>query len=317
MTSEVSILPDSFEQSNNSNMLIATLKDILNHGIFIVDFQTGNWSKLIQTTYINNYGTPAVRDKIIALIRQLKDRKKIIKLTNYNHTIENEDDWLEVTKLHNDNESLDLVVSGLVSYEQCKDKVSNKCCCINDVMADDKWEVLKQRDSVGYKTRTNFSKTLQGMFSHANVIKLIDPYLMPNGQSKQIIQLCIDHLKSKKNFDQGKGCIEIHTKTDVSISLDMNLARWSLIFESLDNPSSHSFKVYLWKDNSSLDKFHDRFILTNSMGVSVSHSFDLKDDSEQEITFNLLSQKTFEQHLNNFSEEDPKFQLESEREFNA
>ncbi len=298
-------------------MLIATLRDILNHGIFIADFQTGNWSKLIQTTYINNYGTPAVRDKIIALIRQLKDRKKIIQLTNYNHEIINEDDWLKVIELHNTDESLDLIISGQESYAQCKDQFSDKCCCIDDVIADEKWDALKQRDSVGHKTQTTFSKTLQGMFAHANVIKLIDPYLRPNGQCKQVIQLCINYLKSKKNFDQGRGFIEIHTKADSDFSFDVNLSRWNSIFQSLSNPSFHSFRVYLWKDNSHIDKFHDRYILTNNMGVSVTHSFDLKDDSEQEITLSLLSQKTFEQHLNNFSEEDSRFQLEAEREFNA
>ena len=312
MISEVAILPDSFDQANDTKMLVGILRDVLNHGIFIADFQTGNWSKFIQTTYINSYTTPPVRDKLLALIRQLKDRKKIVKLTNYNHEITVENDWVEVVKLHDNDNSLEFVINGLESQTQCESVTIDKCCLVNDVLISDKWDELKKIDVVLKKTPEKFSAVLKGMFSHANVIKLIDPYLTPNGQSKMILQLCINHLKDKKEFVQGRGTIEIHTKIDDSISLNINLSRWGTMLRSLSNEANHTFKVYLWNDRGLTYTFHDRFILTNNIGVSVTHSLDVREDSEQEVTLNLLSQDSFEVHTNNFSEEDPRFKLESD-----
>lgn len=317
MIFEVAILPDSFDEENNPSMLIGTLKDILNTGVLIADFQTGNWSKVIQTSYVNNYAAQSLKDKVLALIRQLKDRKKIVKLTNYSHIIETENDWLQVVKKHNETASLELAIAGNTTYLECENTISSKCVCINEVLANDRWEELKKQDGIGTKTSSYFNDVLEKLFNHANIIKLVDPYLTPNGQSKSIIKICINNLKKKKNFMQGSGRIEIHTKADTSISIEANFSRWNSIFESINNIPSHSFKVCLWKDNSPVDKFHDRFILTNSHGMSITHSFDLKDDSEQEVTFNLLSKDTFETHINNFSEEDPKFQLEAERVYNV
>lgn len=144
MIAQIALLPDSFEESNNSNMLIATLKDILNNGIFIVDFRTGNWSRIIQTTYINEYMAPSLRDKVLTLIRQLKDRKKIVKVTNYEHQISNENDWLTIAKLHSETENLNLVVSGERLNPVCQSTIGEICHCINDVLISDEWVEVKK-----------------------------------------------------------------------------------------------------------------------------------------------------------------------------
>ncbi len=313
MISEVAILPDCFDESNDTKTLIGILKDTINNGIFIADFSignSGNWSNTIQELYVREFESQSLKDMLFVLIRQLKDRKKIVKLTNYGHNIVSENDWIDVVKLHHDNNSLDLVLSGDGFKAQCEIVINDKCCCINDILISDKWDELKKRDIVLKKTAESFNVVLKTMLPHVRNIQLIDPYALPKAQYKSTLELCVKYLRKKTGFDQQRGVVEIHTKSDESISIDMNKTRWKTMLDGIVNEANHTFKVYFWKDNSPEDKFHDRFILTNVFGVSSAHSFDIKDNSEQETTWSLLSKETFELHLNNFSNEDPKFQLE-------
>lgn len=309
MIFEVAILPDSFEKQNDTTALITTLKTIVNNGVFIADFKTGLWSKKILEKYITEYENSSRRDKLITLLKHLKDRKKIVKLTNYNHVIESLADWIVVSKKHFENESLDLVVSGENSKDECKSQLSGKYHSLNELLLSDEWEKVNKSDIVIKKTPSDFNCLLKKMLTYVRTIKLIDPYLLPKSKYKSTIELCVKHLNNKNDFPQQRGEIEIHTKIEEGVSISANQSRWKEMLKDIENSAHHTFKVFFWKDNSLEDKFHDRFILTNIFGVSSSHSLDIHSSSSQEITLSLLSRATYEKHLNNFSQNDQKFQL--------
>lgn len=313
MITKISVLPDCFEASNNTVNLIAVLKDILNNGILIADFSTGNWTKTIQTSFLNDIDQK-YKDKVLSIIKQLKNRKKIVKMGNYDYIIRNLDDWVSISKLHCDNEHLKFVLSGNNLSNKCREEINNKCFSVDTIIMEENWDIAKRKDVVTIKTPSSVDKILKPLLSDANTLKLIDPYFNDGNQYKSLLNLCIKSFRNRAGLSQERGIIEIHTTNNKNDNLDLHVfqSRIANMLNKLNNTPNHTIKVYIWKNNSSNDKFHDRFILTNTFGVSVSHSLGVVETSEQQTTWNLLDQETFEIHVNNFSEEDPKFQLECE-----
>lgn len=306
MISEIVVVPDCFKSSSDTKSLAHVLNDVLKNGILIVDFSTGNWWKYIHENYINNLD-PAYRDKVTAYLRQLKDRKKIVKVTNHNHPITSDDDWIKVTKLHSGNERIKLIVSGSELYEYCQNEIHEKCKCINDITLDEKWDRLKERDMVLFKTPEDYEKTLKSILPHAKKLLIIDPYLEPDSKNKLALQIFTKYFRNREGFSLENGTIEIHTKLVDSLGEETTKNRWRTLLKSIDNQARHTFKIFFWKDNGPDDKFHDRYLLTDVFAITSLHSFSVKESSNQETEWSLKDQKLLDKYANDFSDEDPKF----------
>ncbi len=308
MISEIVILPDCFESSDNKDLLYI-LKEILLNGIVIVDFSTGNWYKYVHNNYVNSM-EQSMRQKILILLKKIKNHKRIVKMTNFDHNINSNTDWLYVSKLHYDKNSIDLFIAGNTMVEQCHCDISEKCYSLNDVLSDDAWDELKERNILVLKTPDNFKIHLKSILPHAKELSIIDPYLEPDNKNKLALELFAKYYGNRKFLPYIQGTIEIHTKIVSNLGESTTKARWKSLLKNIDNHANHTFKIYFWVDNSPQDKFHDRFLLTDAFAISSLHSFSIKEGSEQETPWGLLDRKLFEKYTLDYTDETSKFQQE-------
>ena len=145
---------------------------------------------------------------------------------------------------------------------------------------------------------------------YSSKLVIIDPYFEYITKYQNFLRLCSEIMGNRVNFPRNSCKIEIHTRY-----VNGNNYNFQTFLTSLKSQFDHSYTVYIW-DDSKVDahKFHDRFIMTESIGFSVSHSFDILDSSNQETTWSFLDRQTQSKHMNNYREEDPLFKLNNKIE---
>lgn len=316
MISEIAIFPNCFCKNEKDENIIFLLRDVLDNGIYIQDFQSYNYQKYILDTYISKLDDN-LQSKIKVLISQLKDRKRFITVTNYSKPITSLEDWFDIAHTHYINDSLDLFISDSLSYAKHCEKLSDKCCLIYKLHIEDKWRRIKKRDMIMSFTIENYINLTKKILNNSSNIKLIDPYFFPT--KKYYKCLLIESLKfigERVGLSSFPTTIEIHTKFEYFEEEKeiKNKKFWTELVNSLNKKPNISLKIFFWDDNDEKDTFHDRFILSNSFGFSFSNSFKISEDSTQEITVNLLSNESLDIQLSKFSKEDYKFKLKDKLE---
>jgi hypothetical protein len=145
---------------------------------------------------------------------------------------------------------------------------------------------------------------------YSSKLVIIDPYFEYVTKNQNFLKLCSEIMGNRVNFPQNRCKIEIHTRYVYG-----NNYNFQTFLTSLKSQFNHTYAVYVW-DDSKIDshKFHDRFIMTESIGFLVSHSFDISDTSNQETTWSFLDKETQSKHIGNYREEDPLFILNNKIE---
>jgi hypothetical protein len=135
-----------------------------------------------------------------------------------------------------------------------------------------------------------YLKHLSLILKHANLLMFIDPHLDPRrGRYSEFVQL----LLAAKRARSFAPTIQIHR---VCYCGDehriLNQSEWREAFESLQQPLKNaglSADVFIW------DQFHDRFIVTNLIGVLMSNGFDVSRNPNEMTTWARLDRSNREQ----------------------
>lgn len=311
MISNFVLTPNVFEDRNNKQNIISVMKDSIANPIFVVEYQGANWSKTILAEYISKF-EQKYRDRFQVLLKNLKDQKKLIKQTNYNLSLNTSDDWMKVSAKALDSNLIDFVITDDELKDIYKSSLNENCESINDIIEEDtKWDVIKNKKSLTLtKTKSNLLPFFNSFMPYSSKLVIIDPYFEYVTKYQNFLRLCSGIMGNRVSFPQNSCKIEIHTRYD-----DRSNYNFQTFLTSLKSQFNHSYTVYIW-DDSKVDahKFHDRFIMTESIGFSVSHSVDISDSSNQETTWSFLDKETQSKHMGNYREEDPLFMLHNKIE---
>lgn len=311
MTSNLVLTPNIFQEGNNKQNIISILKDIISNPIFITEYQNTNWSKTIQSKYVSSF-EPKYKDKFQVLIRKLKDEKKLIKQTNHNILINSSEDWINVSKKALNVNLIDFIITDDELNDKYKTDLNEDCESINNIIIDDtKWDTIKnKRSSTLIKTESNMEPFLSHFMPYSSKLIIIDPYFQYQTKNENFLKLCSRLMGNRSNFSNNSCRIEIHTRFDSNHNYN-----FQTFLTSLKSQFNHTFIIYIWDDSTTQShKFHDRFLITESIGFSVSHSFDITYGSNQETTWSFLDKETKSKHISNFQEQDPLFVLKNKIE---
>ncbi len=302
MISRVAMFPDCFDSTNDAKNVIGMLLDVLHHGILLTDFgKKEKWYKFIKEIYKDQldvkYG-----GKIISLIIAIQSKGKIIQLPDFGNVITNEREWIETAKHNFEEENLDLLVSGNKYISECKTAI-DKCCHVDDVQISDVWVKFKKNDLILHKTPNDLQNVLKTFLSYSKNLKIIDPYFDDSKKCQDSIEIFVKNYRYRLRLGYIRDTIEIHTSNqDNSIDVATFKIRMERMLKKINNEAKHTIKVYIWGNNSGEDKFHDRIILTNIIGIKSTHSFDVKENSQQEVTWSILSKDSHDKHDDNFGQ---------------
>lgn len=146
-----------------------------------------------------------------------------------------------------------------------------------------------------------YTKVLKPLVKYSRSLMFIDPYLdlqAPNYQDFLIL------LKNIASINSGVD-IELHRQIKTTNGGQLRSAGdWKQRFEHVLSADpvlkSLNIKVFIW------DEFHDRYLITNLMGISVPYGFDTTNKNEA-TRWSMLSPQDASDVRDEFTDGDPQF----------
>ena len=246
-----------FSDSEKCGIYLKNLKGILiNDEALVRDLHDGSWSKYVKNIQSKHPNTKYILQSLGKQLRRVKAADNNVPVSHL--------DWCnEALKSHR-NESLNgIIVSkdivkiftgeGLVASIESLDKTPW-------------WE--NRSPSINIERRTNeYLHHLKRVYSHANSIMFIDPYIdpvqhdyrefyhllarIPNRDIPPLIQIHMCHLKNT---------------TITGYEQDFRSKLTNVI-----QSAKLTVEVFIW------DKFHNRYLISNFIGINLPYGFSISD----------------------------------------
>jgi len=230
---------------------------LINDEALVRDLHDGNWSKYVKKMQSKHSTTKYILESLGKQLRRVKAADNNVPVSHL--------DWCnEALKSHTDESLNGIIVS--------KDIVKN--CTGGGLVASieslDKTPWWQNRSpSVRLSRTTNdYLRHLRLLLCHANSIMFIDPYFDPvKPEYREFNQL----LAAIKKNDLPP-VIEIHlchleksiTKSEYEADFRNNLS-------TVINKAGLTVEVFIW------DNFHDRYLISNLIGISLPYGFGISD----------------------------------------
>lgn len=309
MLYEFAIMPELFDASTISGdkraevILPQILNGMLKNGGLLANLNKDKWQGHVEErvgTLVSDF--PDLRDRILTLIRTLDDRHRLIRHPKSKRGGPSTDqDWLNVTLDSHEETRFHAIILSQALKDGCTcgcDVFVEFFNCLNSK----RWNDCRRTLSVR-KTLDDYKRYLARVLRYAKRLVLIDPYLSPEKEYLDTIEICSEMLGQRRE-SQGRlaNCsIHIHAEEDSGFrheygtkheTVEDYLNSWEKRLHPLIEEYGHSFRVLVWKSGS--NSMHDRFILTDQCGISVPWGLDCpkKPKKDANTDWGLLDEET-------------------------
>lgn len=274
MLVEYALTPDIFDDSCYSNgvlcrAMLQNLKEPLLQEALVRDLRNGEWSNFIKENKLFNLMAKELLKKL-----QINNRLIMPPIeTEIDKKPHDYVEWCKEALASYGKKSLHgIIVSETIKKE--KEFVNNKVLGSIEKLYNSEWWKKRSSSIRVFRTIEDYIDKLTLVLSHANKLMFIDPNIDPEkGNYKDFYQLLIG---AKRSDIQPR--IEIHRKYEVirrngALLDELESKReWEKIFrkkmaEKLANAGLNA-EVFLWHE------FHDRYLITNIIGINLPYGFD-------------------------------------------
>ncbi len=311
-------LPYCFEEKTDYRSLSRVLTDIAHaDNLFIVDFQGAKWKTYIVKNYLEKYSNQIEKRKVDDLLNLVS--KKILK-NGTSIKINSEETWLQAGKEFSEKKELGKVLLKEENIVDCKHFFdNNECLDIEQIDIDPKvtqqWKELEEKEKRIYKSEEEYENALIDILSHSTKIKIIDPYL--TAKNKFIVELVAEYLGNREGMSRQPFTeIELHVSYKWRTYLDNEqndkefrneVNQFKKILSELKKKYRHMYKVFYWDQPENKGNLHDRYIITDIIGIGSKHSFST--DEKQLTEWNILTSSKLKEYRKNYNPKDALFEL--------
>lgn len=311
MINTIGIHPSVFTLASSSKSRERDLDQIWSlfySNALLSNFLDGYWIKHIHSMKLSQ----EVREKFLIHTAKLSDLHRIVNVsTEVQHKPKNEDDWMMLAIQALENQQLDAVIAPM----ELRVKLGIKCEKVIDFPVElfeyQKSILLPNHTNVVLRSKEGLTDALQSITRFSSSIRIIDPYFnclcgrneKPYYDALRLTAELLYKNRGKKSASHKFiRSIEIYTSKDKS-GLPGTYERLKPIFsEKLQNLSTTcDLKIELLileslpgksDRNSNRDHPHDRFLLTDQFGFSLSQGLTLdKEKNERSVVWHLLSEE--------------------------
>ncbi|MEH1839912.1 MAG: hypothetical protein V7L20_14370 [Nostoc sp.] len=280
MLVEYALIPDIFDANcydypELCSARIEYIKDVILEEALVRDLRKGEWRAYLQTCMKKDeYCWPSRSKELIKkLIKQYRLRPvSVIKHAIPSSYIE----WCQEAVDSHNHEPL----SGVITTQSVATAFSqtNIVASIDRLSSADWWR--NRSPSVRlYRTTNDYLLHLQLLLCHANSIMFIDPYFDPVKHGYREFNKL---LAAIINPDEPP-VIEIHM---CHLADSMSISQYEEDFRRkllrVINQAGLTVEVFIW------DKLHDRYLISNLMGVKLNNGFDVSDNPKEMTTWGRL-----------------------------
>lgn len=269
---EFSLIPDVFDSttyrdpSSGNALLCSVLNEILQDGI-ITNLRDGHWYNYIQTCTSRNWYPNAM-----IILRSLFSNNKVHSRKPTLTTFTDDDvHWcLEAINL-----TSTVPLHGIVCSQSVFNSIGMhpKLSCISQLHTTNWWNNRNRTISINHNP-TDFTQYLEPIVTTSNSLMIIDRFIDPGKKDYRKFIRVISSICSSCDIPS----IEIHrveyfgtNKSNIKNRLFWeNRFRTNLAF--LPASIRNKIEVFIW------DEFHDRYIVTDVVGITSGNSFSLRNN---------------------------------------
>jgi hypothetical protein len=283
MLREYAVLPDIFDSSCYSlpdlcGIHLQNLKESLLQEVLVRDLRQGGWSTFVREQLSQWH--PRAKELFKKLVQQRRLRPSAVALpiSPSNYT-----DWChEALASHRMDPLTGIICSNCSasSFPDCAEVASI------ERLSNTPWWQCRSPSLRLERTTQAYLKVLRRIFTHANSLMFIDLHLDPSRYGYREIT----HLfQASQRTGVPPALIEIHRVCYVGSGRERRIiptVEWERIFrqelsEALRQPGIQ-VNVYIWDD------FHDRYLITDLIGISMPNGFDISGAPNEMTTWTRL-----------------------------
>lgn len=287
MLDEYALVPDVFERAAYSNpayieMCLPHLKELLFEEALVRDLYDGGWSAYC----LANVGS--LHRLCKEIVRKLVQKNRLHRFPRQNGTAPATYlDWCQEALATHDIEPL----RGIIAAHATKQQISDpKVASIEKLTGTNWWQARSPSLTVDRKTE-DYLRVLGLILKQANSLMFIDPNLDPSSYNYREFALLLTPLAQRWPRPR----IEIHRsfcKGDGPARTFPSQADWKSAFYLLGDQLAAqglSAEVFFWDD------FHDRYLITDVIGISVPAGFDISAKPNDLTTWGRLGREDKEE----------------------
>jgi hypothetical protein len=265
MLVEYALIPDIFDANCYDSPELCSsrlehIKDALLEEALVRDLRNGEWCKYFQTRLKKNGDPLPQRSKEI--IKKLIKQNRLRRVPAIQETLpSNYLEWCHEAIISHGQEPL----NGVITTQSVATAVSQPDLVVSiDKLSSAIWWQNRSPSIRLLRTTEDYIRHLHLVFCHANSIMFIDPYIDPvNDGYTEFNQL----LAAIKKNDLPP-VIEIHLcHLADSITKSQYETDFRNKLSNVINKAGLTVKVFIW------DHFHDRYLISNLIGISLPHGF--------------------------------------------
>jgi len=313
MLYEIAITPDVFDAAHVSRdrahgvEVRELLRQMLVNGL-IADLDKGGWRTTVDAD-LGDWGDPAAKDKVIALINQLGRHHRLVR---HPKRLEgrptSQDHWLRLIQDSHRRVGFDWIVTG---EDFCPDdwRPIGNVMSLTGILNAEAFEGRRRSRTVRL-CEQDYEPALVPLLRHAKSLDIVDPFLKPShGGTERLnrfVELCANTM-GNRGHALLPGVIRLHmspNKIRPTRSTDALLCEWRERLERFRQRSRtlHTFHVVAWGMSPDDEELHDRFLLTDQYGVVSGNSFTSgKTETTRKTGWTLLDDGEWESHRTMYS----------------
>lgn len=285
MLNEYVLIPDIFDSSSYTvpelcDFCLQNLKEPLLQEALVRDLSNGQWS-----TYINGQIT-TWHFRAKELIRKLINQNRLRKSSSIESNIPlNSIEWCKEAVRSDQMEPLSGIIAPFYVVKHFPNE--SKVAPIEKIQNTLWWK--SRSPSVRLNRNTNdYLRHLRLVLGHANSLMFIDPHLNPNRPNyREFTKLLLAAKREKVD-----PLIEIHrvsyegsgTKRKFPSNQDWLKNFHTGLADQLSQLGL-SVEVFIWDD------FHDRYLITDIIGISLPYGFDVTNNPKSKTTWTRLGRE--------------------------
>ncbi len=320
MLDEYALTPDVFDPScysapNLCTVYLQVLKEPLLQEAVVRDLRMGEWREFVLGEIQKGRFDLRAKELVKKLVTQNRLRPASAQL---DHVPADDRQWCE--------EAIQSVTAkpanGVIVSETMADRFSaqSQVCSVERLSQANWWRIAGQSQQVS-RTTVAYLQTLKCLLQCARSLVFIDPHLNPSEKRySEFVQLllaarrtnppqphieihrvCYESSKNKgqfpakweRRFRGGKGAAAAH---DGQFPANREWERrFRTAWDARLRAAGLRARVFIW------DSFHDRFLITDLMGLALTNGFDVSADPAKQVVFSRLSRKDRENCEREFS----------------
>lgn len=284
LLAEYAITPDVFDVMSYSSeevcgLHLQILKDVLIQEGLVRNLRNGEWARL----FAGSERSWHRRGK--ELLKKLATQKRLVlQPTATDVYPESDSDWCdEAIASHRVIELAGIIISNTIAEAYSSESI---VAPIDRLPNTDWWTSRSPSLRLG-RTLEDYKAALALVLRHANSIMFIDPHIDPNRSGYRDICSLIEDAGNRAPAPT----IEIHRVAWYGSSQDKRPkcaeveAALRSKLTAVAQRAGLSLEVYLWDD------FHDRYLISNLVGINVPNGFDTTRAPNARTTWNRLGRK--------------------------